>query len=62
MEGTGTYVPKTQGILEKEGQLEQIGVIHARNFQPQITYNKVLYLGTNLCVLKQFDVSFSSTE
>lgn len=41
--------------MEKRGQNKQIEVMHVRNFQAQITRNKILTLSSNLCVSRQFD-------
>lgn len=45
--------------MEKRGQNKQIEVMHVRNFQAQITRNKILTLSSNLCVSRQFDVFFA---
>jgi len=44
--------------MEKRGQNKQIEVMHVRNFQAQITRNKILTLSSNLCVPRQFEVVF----
>lgn len=44
--------------MEKRGQNKQIEVMHVRNFQAQITRNKILTRSSNSCVSRQFDGVF----
>lgn len=48
---------KHMAVWRKEVRKKQIGVMRVRNFQTQITCNKILSHSCNLCVLRQFDVT-----
>lgn len=50
---------KTYGSMEKRGQNKQIEVTNVRNFQAQITRNKILTHSSHLCVSRQFAVFFT---
>lgn len=45
--------------MEKRGQNKQIEVTYVRNFQGQITRNKILTHNSHLCVSRQFDIFFT---